>query len=93
MNVSDLTQRLARIEAQLEILVGQHQIQEWYDTRTIAKILDRSQYSVREWCRLGRVNAEKRMCGRGNHPEWMISHNELERIKGEGLLPWKREST
>ncbi len=84
---SEITEWMQRIEQQLELLIGQRTIQKWYDTRTVAEILHRSQYSVREWCRLGRVRAEKRMCGRGNHPEWMISHEELERIKAEGLLP------
>ncbi len=84
---SELVERLERIEAQLGLLIGQRQIQEWYDTKAVAEILDRSMYSVREWCRLGRVHAEKRSCGRGTSKEWMISHKELERIKSEGLLP------
>jgi hypothetical protein len=86
--MNELFERLERIEAQLAILVDKRQIQEWYDTKTVAQILDRSPYSVREWCRLGRVWAEKRPCGRGNSKEWMISHAELERIKAEGLLPF-----
>ena len=88
MNPADLHERLARIEAQLAVLVDQNQIQAWYNTKTVATILDRSAYSVREWCRLGRVRAEKRPCGRGTSQEWMISHAELNRIKGEGLLPF-----
>ncbi len=87
MNPAELQQRLARIEACLKILIEQKRVQEWYDTRTVAAILDRSPYSVREWCRLGRVQAEKRPCGRGTSKEWIISHGELERIKSEGLLP------
>jgi len=83
----DLIERLERIEACLELLVRQRRVQDWYDTRKVAEILDRSPYSVREWCRLGRVHAEKRACGRGTSKEWMISHAELERIKSEGLLP------
>ncbi len=83
----ELEERLARIEAHLKLLVDQKQIQEWYDTKTVATILERSAYSVREWCRLGRVRAEKRRCGRGTSKEWMIAHEELERIKSEGLLP------
>ncbi|PHS12913.1 MAG: hypothetical protein COA78_07735 [Blastopirellula sp.] len=84
---TELIERLARIEASLDLLVQQRSIQEWYDTKTVARILERSAYSVREWCRLGRVHAEKRRCGRGGAKEWMISHEELERIKSEGLLP------
>ncbi|QDT43502.1 hypothetical protein Pan241w_36030 [Gimesia alba] len=87
MNEQLILHRLEKIEASLKLLVGQQQIQEWYDTKTVAEILERSAYSVREWCRLGRVRAEKRRCGRGTSKEWMISHSELERIKAEGLLP------
>ncbi|QDS91410.1 hypothetical protein FF011L_01400 [Roseimaritima multifibrata] len=84
-----LTQ-LERIELQLNRLVEAKAIQEWYDTKTVGEILDRAAYSVREWCRLGRVKAEKRVCGRGSAKEWMISNAELERIKSEGLLPLER---
>ena len=83
----DILKRLDRIEACLAILAEQRQVQDWYDTKTAAKILGKSAYSIREWCRLGRVRAEKRMCGRGTSKEWMISHKELERVRSEGLLP------
>ena len=83
--------RLDQIETQLRLLVDARPKQAWYDTKTIGEILGRSSYSVREWCRLGRVNAEKRRCGRGTAKEWMVSHGELERIKAEGLLPFARK--
>lgn len=83
-----ILERLESIEQQLEVLVANKTQQEWYDTKTAAEILGRSAYSVREWCRHGRVNAVKRMCGRGTAKEWMISHEELERIRSEGLLPF-----
>ena len=83
----EIIKRLDRIEMVLGSLIEQQQVQDWYDTKTVAEILDRSAYRVREWCRLGRVRAEKRPCGRGNSREWMISHEELLRIKSEGLLP------
>lgn len=86
----EILERLERIETVLRILTEQRQVQQdWYDTQTAAEILERSSYSVREWCRLGRVHAEKRSCGRGRSKEWMISHDELMRIKSEGLLPQK----
>ena len=85
--MNEILERLDRIEAVLGTLVGRRQVQDWYDTKTAANILGKSQYRVREWCRLRRVNAEKRPCGRGTSKEWMISHEELERIKAEGLLP------
>tara|TARA_R110002073_G_scaffold8027_20_gene44906 strand:- start:10815 stop:11087 length:273 start_codon:yes stop_codon:yes gene_type:complete len=81
-----ILQKLEQIELQLVALVDEKQVQEWYDTKTVAEMLDRSSYSVREWCRLGRVRATKRACGRGSAKEWMISHDEVQRIKSEGLL-------
>ena len=84
---TQILERLERIEIALGMLVGQRQVQDWYDTHTAAEILGRSHYRVREWCREGRVHAEKRACGRGRAKEWMISHEELMRIKSKGLLP------
>ena len=82
-------QRLDRIEALLNQLVDQRLKKEYYSTAEVARLLSRAEFTVREWCRLGRVWAEKRQCGRGNTKEWMISHTELERIQNEGLLPLK----
>lgn len=85
--MDSIIERLERIEFRLGQLVEQESAQDWYDTKTAGEILGRSAYSVREWCRLGRVRASKRSCGRGTAKEWMISHDELQRIKSEGLLP------
>ena len=90
--MNEIVERLDRIETILAALIEQRQIQDWYDTATAAEILGKSAYSVREWCRLGRVRAEKRACGRGTSKEWMISHEELMRIKAKGLLPLGRRS-
>lgn len=83
----NLADRLERIERTLLQLVRERVVQEYYSTADVAKILGKSDFTVREWCRLGRVYAEKRPCGRGNSKEWMIAHDELERIQSEGLLP------
>jgi hypothetical protein len=85
--MNEILVRLEKIEVALLSLLEQRQVQDWYDTKTAAQILGKSAYSVREWCRLGRVHAEKRSCGRGTSKEWMISHEELMRIRAEGLLP------
>ncbi len=88
--MNEILERLERIENALSTLIEQRQVQDWYDTQTAATLLGKSGYTVREWCRLGRVRAEKRSCGRGTSKEWMISHEELLRIKSEGLLPQTR---
>jgi len=44
----------------------------------------------REWCRLGRVKAEKRKSCRGAHYQWVISPRSLLRYEREGLLPPRR---
>ena len=79
--------RLDRIEAMLKVLIERGASQEFYSTAEAARRLGRSDFTVREWCRLSRVKAEKRACGRGPSQEWKISHAELERVRSEGLLP------
>lgn len=88
--VQQILARVRRIEQAVATLTEQQTLQEWYDTHTAAEILSKSAYTVREWCRLGRIRAEKRSCGRGASKEWMISHAELMRVKSEGLLPERR---
>jgi len=80
-------ERLERIESILERLVSERTIKEWYSVAEAAQILEKAEFTVREWCRHGRVWASKRQCGRGNAKEWIISHEELTRIQNEGLLP------
>lgn len=83
----EILARLAAIEAMLAALVEQRVVKEWYSTAEVGAILQRAEFTVREWCRLGRVRAEKKKCGRGPASEWMVSHRELTRVRNEGLLP------
>ena len=85
--LDDLTARLARIEQTLDLLVQQRTIKDWYSTAEVAHLLGKAEFTVREWCRLGRVRGEKKQCGRGVAGEWIISHEELTRVRNEGLLP------
>ena len=84
---SELLQRLDRIEAALQVLVQEKTIKDWYTTAEVASLIRRAEFTVREWCRLGRIHASKRACGRGLSHEWIISHAELTRLRNEGLLP------
>ncbi len=87
----DFETRLSTMELLLgeihKLLSDQRIVKEWYTVREVAQQLQRSEFTVREWCRLGRVLASKRACGRGNSKEWIVSHEELTRIRNEGLLP------
>lgn len=85
--IEDVIERLSRIEEALNAIVQQKTIKEWYTTAEAAEILGKAEFTVREHCRLGRVRASKRPCGRGTSQEWIISHEELQRVRNEGLLP------
>lgn len=87
MSEQEIATRLERIESMLTALIEQEPAKEYYTTKEVAEILRRAEFTVREWCRGGRVWAEKRQCGRGSSKEWIISHGELQRIQNEGLLP------
>jgi hypothetical protein len=86
-DVKLVLERLDRIEAALAVLVRERPAKEWYTTEEAAQALGKAEFTVREWCRLGRVRAEKRNSGRGAFASWVISHDELLRYQREGLLP------
>ena len=85
--MTDVIERLSRIEDALQSLVRERTEKEWYSTSEVAAVLRKADYTVREWCRLGRVRATKKPYARGAHTEWLIGHEELTRIRNEGLLP------
>lgn len=88
MTTEAIEQRLERIEQLLKALAERQAVKAWYTTEEFARIVAKAEFTVREWCRHGRVRAEKRSSGRGAHPAWVISHDELLRYQREGLLPF-----
>lgn len=89
--VHQIGDRLAALESAVSILASQRTVKEWYTTHDIAAMFDKAEYTVREWCRLGRINAVKIPSLRGGEQEWRISHAEVVRYQNEGLLPIPRK--
>ena len=85
-----LEERLEKIEAMLIVLVERQAVREWHTTHEFAKTVGKAEFTIREYCRLGRLRAEKRQSGRGAYPHWVLSHAELERYRRNGLLPIQR---
>ncbi len=63
---------------------------EWYSPDEIAALIGRAAYTVRQWCRLGRLQARKRACGRGRYLAWEIHADELRHYVNHGLRPITR---
>jgi hypothetical protein len=82
--LEQLIRRLDRIE---QLLLDQRSVREWYGTEEFAERVGKAEFTVREWCRHGRIRAEKRKSGRGRFCAWAISHDEFLRYQREGLLP------
>jgi hypothetical protein len=85
---TEVLTRLERIEEALLLLVEERSAKDrFYSTEEAAALLGKAAYTVREWCRQGRVHAEKHQSGRGAFTSWTVSHEEILRIRREGLLP------
>ncbi len=87
LGIGELFERLSRIEAFLATLVREKTVKEWYTTAEVAALVGKAEYTVREWCRQRRILASKKAYSRGAHPEWLIGHAELQRLRNEGLRP------
>lgn len=60
----------------------------WYTAAQAAQILNRNAFTVREWCRDGRIRAI--VAPHGNRFRWMISDDEIHRYFREGLFSRRR---
>jgi len=88
--LDEVMKRLEAIEQGVRFLVDQRTVREFYSIAEFAKIVGRSEFTCREWCRLGRIKGLKKRNGRGLSSEWVVSHEELLRFQREGLLPLRR---
>ena len=93
--ISAILERLKAIDASLQRLSATLQPiaspeRDFFSPNEFAKLVNRRPFSVREWCRLGRIRARKRAVGRGGKLEWEIPVEELHRYRNRGLLPLER---
>ncbi|AGA26311.1 hypothetical protein Sinac_1951 [Singulisphaera acidiphila DSM 18658] len=56
---------LGRLESLLRALVERETIKDWYSTEEFGRVIGKAEFTVREHCRLGRLNARKRQSGMG----------------------------
>lgn len=82
-----IAERLDNIERLLESLAEERSLRDHYTVQQFAQRVDRDPFTVREWCRHGRIRAAKKSSGRGRYQAWVISHAELLRFERDGLLP------
>lgn len=78
-----LAHRVHHLERKIDALLVGRVEKSVYSTEEVALLVRRASWTVREWCRHGRVRAKK-------HPgtdKWFISAEELRRVQTEGLLP------
>lgn len=85
-----IEERLMNIEAMISVLVERQTAKEFYEIEEFAKLVGKSCLTCRQWCRLGRVRAEKKLSGRGAYTRWVLPHAEVLRYQREGLLPERR---
>jgi hypothetical protein len=67
-----IDERLERIESLLVMLVQRETEKEWYSTDEFARLVGKAEFTCREWCRHGRIKAEKRISVRGSYPSWGV---------------------
>lgn len=81
---------IARLDVIIEQLTRDRERQDDKDrqrftTAQAAKRLNKSPWTVRRWCELGQVKAERIRLGRsGNRLEWRIDAEEVNRVAQEG---------
>jgi hypothetical protein len=52
-------------------LLEREAVREFYSTDEFARLVGKAEFTVREWARLGRIEAQKRKSGRGAHAAWV----------------------
>ncbi|WP_020469592.1 MerR family transcriptional regulator [Zavarzinella formosa] len=87
---AELKTWMDRVEQMLAVLVQRQTVKDFYTIEEFAILAGKAEFTVRNWARMGRISAEKKGSGRGAYQSWVVSHQELERFRRDGLLPLKR---
>jgi hypothetical protein len=82
--------RFDRIERLLEQLVDRQAVRQWYSFDKFARLVGKAAFTVRRWCYLGRVRAERSMTRSGPPHVWAVGHDEHLRYQRARLLPASR---
>src|SRR5437870_1445503 len=63
--IDHLGERLGGMEPTLrelhDLVSSQSTVKDWYSTVELANLLDKAEFTVREWCRRGRIHAQKKV--------------------------------
>jgi hypothetical protein len=82
--------QLSSIHSIVRQLLDRTAIKSHYSVEEFSKLVGKVEFTVRQWCNLGRINAEKSMTRSGSATRWVISRDEYERYSREGLLPLQK---
>jgi hypothetical protein len=82
-----IDERLEEVREMVLMLVERQTVKDHYEIEEFARLVGKAPFTCREWARLGRIRAEKKLSGRGAYARWVVPHAELLRYQKEGLLP------
>ncbi len=79
----EIIERLDRIERSQSLTV----VKEAYTTTEAAERLDRSEWTVRNWCNRGQVDGAYKVRGKGRTGEWRLTHEAVTDLQSKGPAP------
>ena len=75
------------LAAIVQVIGSRVQPKIWYTVAEFAERAEKAPYTVRQWCNVGKLNAERTDGGAGGQGEWRISHEEYERVPEGRVAP------
>jgi excisionase family DNA binding protein len=78
--LESLHKRLDNVEEHLSLSV----VKDTYTVQEAAERLNRSDWTVRQWCNKGQVPGARKVPGKGRTGEWRIPHDALVKVQNDG---------